>query len=474
MRRLRRDRAIWAFVLSIVLGAGAELGLNDGQVMAQEANSGAVQQASSGAVSLDDAITEAMAANPQIDEAKANEGKAASEVRAERSKLLPRVGVSESFTEATDPVFAFGARLRQGRFTASDFAPGALNYPAPTGDYMSSAGATWTMFDSGRTLHQVRAARGSAKAAEEQTDAAGENVAFAVVRAYYRALLADQQKIATGAAVARAEAFEKQARDRVDAGMALEADAMQAEVEVSLRKQDAEEAASNAALAYADLAAAMGDPARQMKLIAPEGTPGKIAASLEQMEAEAVAKRPDLMAEKSEMAAAADAVKASRAAFGPQISTFANVQADNPHMTGGGSSNWTVGGKIEMQVFDGGARRAETAKANAAVAAAGAAYRETAAEARMEVMRAFYARQTAERKYGIADEMLAKTAETLRTAEDRYGAGLVTVTDVLREQEQLRDMELNRAQTLFEWWIADAQLRLATGEMRAQIKGVHP
>ena len=48
------------------------------------------------------------------------------------------------------------------------------------------------------------------------------------------------------------------------------------------------------------------------------------------------------------------------------------------------------------------------------------------------------------------------------------------MTEVLREQEQLRDMEINRAQSLYQWWTADAQLRLATGNMNGNAAGVHP
>jgi outer membrane protein TolC len=426
------------------------------------------------ALSLDNAIAIARVANPQIGSAKADQREAAAQVSAVRSGLLPKIGASETFTDSTDPVFAFGARLRQGRFTASDFSPARLNYPAPTSDFMSTAGATWMLFDSGRTLHQLQAAHLALKAADEQAEATGQNIAFATVRAYYRALLSDEDKVATTAAVSRAEAFAKQAHDRVEMGMALEADAMQADVEVSLRKQDAAEAESNALLAYADLGGILGDPAKKLTLAAPTGTPAEISESLEQLEAEARNRRPDLLAGMNRVAAANDAVKASRAAYGPQISTFANVQADNPHLLGGGDNNWTVGGRIEMQVFDGGARRAEVAKAAAGLQAANANYKQAQTQSDLEVRQAYYARQTAQRQYGIADEMLRKTRETLRTAEDRYGAGLVTVTDVLREQEQLRDMELNRAQSLYQWWIADAQLRLAAGGMNGNTTGVHP
>jgi len=156
------------------------------------------------------------------------------------------------------------------------------------------------------------------------------------------------------------------------------------------------------------------------------------------------------------------------------VSTFANVQADNPRPLGGGNDNWTAGAKIEMQIFEGGARRADVDTANAQLEAARAMYREAETKAILEVKKAFCARQNAARQYGTSGEMLKQVEETLNTASDRYGAGLVTVTDVLRQQEQLRDVELTRAQSLYQWWIADAQLRLSTGTMKlGAAVGVH-
>jgi outer membrane protein TolC len=432
------------------------------------------QSTAPGRLSLEDAIATATTANPQVATARARQAESKAGVQSVRSALFPKIGASETFIDSTDPVFAFGARLRQGRFTAGDLALNNLNYPPPTADFTSTAGATWMLFDSGRTLSEMRGARTASAAAEEQTTAVEQNVAFDVVRAYYRALLADQEKITMAAAVARARSFAKQAHDRVDAGMALAADGMQADVELSQREQEAAEAESNALVAYAQLAGVLGDPSKQFTLVVPAGTPDNITASLDELQSRALRTRPDLRAAQSEIVAARQSIKATHEAYGPQISTFGNVEADNPHLTGGGNTNWTVGAKAEIQLFDGGQRRAQVSKATAQSEMAEANYKQAEIQAGIQVKQAYYNRQTAARQYGISDEMLKKTRETLRTSLDRYSVGLVTVTEVLREQEQLRYVELTRVQSLYQWWIADAQLRLATGEMNASTSGVHP
>ena len=426
------------------------------------------------ALTLDDAVAAACAGNPEILLAAAHQGAATAGVRAARAAMLPRIGVAETATESTDPVFAFGARLRQGRFTNADFSAPFLNDPGATSDYMSTAALDWTVFDSGRARHSIRGAQAAVTASRREADATAQNVAFETIRAYYRALLADDEEATTLAAVKRAQAFATETRDRVDAGMALVADAMQADVELSQRQEDETEAESNSALAYSDLAATLGDPAKTFTLAIPPGTPGENAKPLPVLQQEALQKRPDLLALRSRVVSATEQVRASRSAFGPQVGTYANVQADNPHPLGGGATNWTVGGKIELQVFDGGARRAEVSKASADAQIAQAALKQRETQAVLDVQRAFYARQTAQRKYAIADAMLNETRESLRTAQDRYRAGLVTVAEVLRQQEQLGGMELDRTQALHQWWIASAQLRLATGELVLPAAEVKP
>src|SRR5487761_1121503 len=323
------------------------------------------QSAAPEIVSLQQAIAMAATANPQVAVAKARQAEAKAGVQSARAALFPKIGASETFIDSTDPVFAFGARLRQGRFTAANLALNNLNYPPPTTDFTSTAGATWTLFDSGSTLNRVRAARSGTAAAEEQAISAVQNVSYQVIRAYYRALLADQEKITMAAAVARAKSFAKQAHDRVDAGTALVADGMQADVELSQREQEAAEAESNAQLAYAELSGLLGDPSKMFALVAAEGIPQPITASLDELQSNALHARPDLLAAQKEIVAARRSVKASREAYGPQVSTFANVESDNPHLTGGGNTNWTVGAKAQIQIFDGGERRSQVSKATA-------------------------------------------------------------------------------------------------------------
>src|SRR5690348_10368644 len=85
-------------------------------------------------ISLRDAIAMALEKNPAHKAALAEQRAAAAGLRESRSVLMPRLSFAESATRSNDPVYVFGTRLRQQRFTASDFALNKLNTPTPIGD----------------------------------------------------------------------------------------------------------------------------------------------------------------------------------------------------------------------------------------------------------------------------------------------------------------------------------------------------
>jgi outer membrane protein TolC len=209
-------------------------------------------------------------------------------------------------------------------------------------------------------------------------------------------------------------------------------------------------------------------------LIEPTGVPQIITSTLQELQDRAVKTRPDIAEARSRTIAAAQMVRASHEAYGPSLSSFANVEADNPHFTGGGNTNLIVGAKAEIQLFDGGARRAEVSKSIADREIAEATPTQAETQASLQVRQAFFAVQPAHRQYTISNQLLTKANETLRTALDRYGAGLATITEVLGQQDQLRSMELNRVESLYRWWTAEAQLRLASGADIVTYTGTHP
>src|SRR3974377_2222204 len=108
----------------------------------------ALAQSSATPLTLHDAATIAMEKNPLRKAALADRKAATAGGREAQSFVMPHVTFSEQATRGNDPVYVFGSKLRQQRFTTDDFALNQLNTPSPLGNFTTRFGGTWSLFDS--------------------------------------------------------------------------------------------------------------------------------------------------------------------------------------------------------------------------------------------------------------------------------------------------------------------------------------
>ncbi len=90
----------------------------------------AQQEAQPSSLTLQQAVIVALEKNPLRKAAIADTKVASAGVRAARSFLMPHVSFSETATRGDDPVYVFGSKLRQQRFTQADFTLNKLNTPS--------------------------------------------------------------------------------------------------------------------------------------------------------------------------------------------------------------------------------------------------------------------------------------------------------------------------------------------------------
>ena len=131
-------------------------------------------------------------------------------------------------------------------------------------------------------------------------------------------------------------------------------------------------------------------------------------------------------------------------------------------------------GGIELQfdLFTGGAKSAHFAREKA-MQEKMAALREAAANAvRLDVRRAWYVADTARQQVEVARASITQSEETLRISHNRYGAGLTTITDLLRAEDAARRSQTDYWQAVYDYETAHANLQLATGTLNAQSSAV--
>lgn len=427
-------------------------------------------------LTLQQAVAIALEKNPQRKAALADTKAAAAGWREARSFLLPRVTFSETATRGNDPVFVFGSKLRQQRFTTGDFALNLLNTPTPFNNYTTRFGGTWNLFDSFASWRGIRRAELGKEAAAHQLERADQEIIFGVVNSYFGVLLAKKELEVAEQSVKTAQAILDRSKTRFESGVVVESDLLSAQVRLAARKQELIRAQNNLSLARAGLGRAMGiSTDRQiepMEALAERSLPQK---SLEELEKQALEKRPDLQRIRSEESAQQQNVAIAKSSFGPRVNAFADWEADNPtFVSGGGGNNWIAGIEVQVDLFQGGARRAKLQHEKAEQEKV-AALKDAARDAiRLEVRRAYYDLDAARQQVEVAKTAIAQAQESLRITQNRYESGVSTMTDLLSAEEAASRSQADYWQTVFRYHTGYANLELASGTLNAQSPVVMP
>jgi outer membrane protein TolC len=106
--------------------------------------------------------------------------------------ILPSLRVEGGYLRTTDPIGAFGTRLRQREIAQSDFDPARLNFPDPIGNYSAGLVAEQPLINADSWLAR-RAASRAASASESGAGWARISTRVDVIRAYYGAVLAEER-----------------------------------------------------------------------------------------------------------------------------------------------------------------------------------------------------------------------------------------------------------------------------------------
>lgn len=447
-----------------------------GLILMPALRNAAFAQPAAPSLTLEQAVTIALEKNPLHKAAIAETHAATADVRAARSLLLPRVSFSETATRGNDPVYVFGSKLRQQRFTTADFALNTLNTPPPLGNFGTRFGGTWNLFDSFASWKGVNRAKQMSEAAGYQLDRTEQEIVLRVIRFYYEVLLVDRKLDVSEQSAKTALSIKDRSQVRFDSGLVVESDLLAAQVRLAARQQEVIQERNNVEMARAQLNTAMGMP-----VASSFGFPAVLAeralpvAGLEDWEKLALAKRPDLKRIAAEEAAQHQSVAIAKSSFGPRVNAFASWESDNPTFAaGGGGSNWMGGMEIEFDIFQGGAKRAELFRQRALEDKV-AAQKQAASDAvRLEVRRAYYDVDASRQQLEVARVAIAQAQESLRINQDRYDSGLTTITDVLGAEEAARRSQTDYWEAVYRFYSSYADLELASGTLNAQSPVVMP
>lgn len=415
-------------------------------------------------LSLEQAVRKALESNPDLAIDAPARAAAGAEQAASKAGYRPRLDVEQSVLGGNNPVYVFGTLLTQRHFTAADFALPSLNTLDPLANLQTRIAAQQNIWDFGRTRQRVEAAHLGVEITDLGHNDHVRQTLLSIIESYYAISLAREGQEAAKAAMASAEAMVKQAQSRVDSGLAVEADLLRGQVYLASARQQQIQAQGQEELARAQLNRLMGLP-----LDNPSGETAPLTRAAYQMPsedslaAELRKRRPDYQLLQDEVKQAELELRSKQNQFLPTLGAFATWEADNPSLKEAGGSNWLAGLSLRWNIYAGGSDSALLAASRQRLEQKRRQLQAMESAMSLEVHQALIRVRSAEQQVLAMQAAEAQSQESLRILQNRYEAGLATMTDLLSAEAARSAARAALAEAIYQHRLSYAQMENAAG-----------
>jgi len=413
-------------------------------------------------LSIQDAIRRAWQDQSGLQAGQAMVDRARAESDAMKALRLPTLSTSVGLQRTDEPMMVFGTRLNQARISAADFNPASLNHPDALTALGMSLNLSQPLYAGGRIQAAGRAGEAMAQSEASLQAHRRQQVAQAVVQAYFGTQAARQGLAYAEDTLRQAQETERFVQARVDQGLMLKSEALRTAAFRAQAEAARAEAQQRVATAQSGLALLMGVSTQDADLISgiEAPNPGDHGAAL---------RRSDLQAATFQVLAAQEGVKASRGSLLPEVGLTASWGTARYTWDGGGT--WTnLGIGAKWTLFSGpDRRRLEVARASERAAALNLKWQEQ--QASREIGEATRAVETAQVRLRAAREAVAASESVRTLRQARHREGLLSLVEVLDAESGLSGARALLLASQLDLRISQAQLALAMGQ---PIEGVKP
>ncbi|MBI2770662.1 MAG: multidrug efflux RND transporter permease subunit [Burkholderiales bacterium] len=324
----------------------------------------------------------------------------------------------------------FGAGLAASRSRSASLPGGPENTVSLSGN------ASWELDLWGRIGAQVDSAQARLEASSADLAAVRLSLQAALAQTYFSLRAAEAQAALLDNAVQAYSRSLVMTQDRYRVGIVSAADIAQAQTQLkSAQAQWVEARSSRAQLEHA-LAVLLGKAPSLFTLEANARLPVSPEVPV-QLPAQLLERRPDIAAAERRVAAANAQVGAAEAAFFPAVTLSAGAGYRGnalANLVSAPNLFWSIGPAIALAAFDGGARRAGVASAQAATDQAAATYRQTVLTAMQEVEDNLVLAATLQQETALLEESLVEARRALEITTNQYRAGTVSYLNVVAAQ----------------------------------------
>lgn len=416
--------------------------------------------------SLDQALRQALAHNPELLASGAQAQAAASRAEGARGELWPQLGLRYRARRSDNPLDAFADRLNTRVVDpASDFTGAALNHPDPSTLHATELTLSWPLYTGGRVSAAIRQTDEHSEAARLDHERRQQLLVHRTRAAYFAAQAAQRgAAIAEDAARAAREHAGTAAR-LARAGRSVASDQMTAELTLAGNDSAREQALRRRAQTLDELKLLMGlAPQAEIELMPWQPPTAVVAAALGELEARALESRNDLHAARAQQNAAQARIVEAQAAFLPHFGVVAanSWYADNAALD---NRSQSIMGVVSINLFSGGRDRHEVGAARHQAVESNARQQALEQTIRAELRAAYRDLASAQTRLAIAAQTVNKARANVALVKKRYGEGRTILLDLLMAERLLvdtRNEELNAALLVK---TSESALRLADGTL---------
>jgi outer membrane protein len=406
-------------------------------------------------LTLDAALQQARARQPELRQARAQVEVSQARVEEARAPLLPQITGTASYARVSG---------RSSTFTDPNTGMTTMTTSASANQYNFGLAGRQLVWDFGQTTRRWDAAKATASAQEQSARATELQVALGVRSTFFAAREAKALVTVANETLANQQRHLAQIEGFVQVGTRPQIDLAQARTDLANARVQLIDAQNGYDVARAQLAQAIGLDAaadfdvsdESIAAVAGEDGPG------DALLGEAVRARPDIAALEEEIRAQELTVKAVRGAYGPTINVTGSVGEGGPALDDL-SNSWQVGANLTWPLFQGGQTRAQVREAEAAVTSLTAQRDALRQQVRLDVEQARLSVRASRELLVAQGEAVTNARERLKLAEGRYQTGVGNAVELGDAQVALTAALAGQAQADFRVAAARAALLRALG-----------
>lgn len=376
---------------------------------------------------LNDLMKQVDVSNQSLKQAEAQYRQASALVSGARASFLPTVTANLSATRTGRYSTNGGGTVTGGTVAAGK---------GYTNSYQLPISATWEPDLWGSVRRTVEGDVASAQASAATLANTRLSLQATLAQTYFQLRIADEQKRLLDDTVAAYQKALDLTQNQYNVGVAARSDVVQAQTQLkSAQAQAIDLGVARAQYEHA-IAVLVGKAPSQFSLAAKslKAHPPKIPLELPSVLLE---RRPDVAVAERQAAQASAQIGVATAAWFPSLTLSATGGYSNSSwskLLEAPSRYWSIGPKIAETLFDGGARRAQTAQARAGYDAAVANYRQVSLAAFQNVEDQIAALRILEQEAQAQDEAVKLAEQALAIAINQYRAGIVSYLNVITAQ----------------------------------------